>query len=108
MIDWLLCVLIASFFANYRTDPWAAQLVLLVEYAFFIGLFAQTPGMRLTGLRCVSVTTNGPVGIPRAALRGLLLNLVIPALVVDRHLRGWHDKAAGTVVIRAAKRQDRN
>jgi uncharacterized RDD family membrane protein YckC len=40
------------------------------------------------------------VGIPRAALRTLLLCLVIPAVVFDPDQRGAHDKAAGTVVVR--------
>jgi uncharacterized RDD family membrane protein YckC len=42
-----------------------------------------------------------PVGLPRAALRTLLLVLLVPAVVTDRDGRGLHDKAAGTVVVHA-------
>jgi len=41
------------------------------------------------------------IGVPRAALRGLLLVLVVPALIMDGDRRGLHDKAAGTVMIDA-------
>jgi uncharacterized RDD family membrane protein YckC len=41
-----------------------------------------------------------PVGFRWAAVRTLLLLCVIPALLVDRDLRGMHDRAADTVVVR--------
>lgn len=99
VVDWVLCVLVAGLFANARRSPWAPPLVLIVEYAFFLGLFAQTPGMRVANIRCVSWRTDRPVGIVAAALRGALLCLVIPALVMDQYRRGLHDRAAGTVVV---------
>jgi uncharacterized RDD family membrane protein YckC len=73
--------------------------VLIIEYTFFVGLFGQTPGMFVTGLRCVSVNTGGPIGPPRAALRALLLVLIVPALVMDADGRGLHDRAAGSIVL---------
>ena len=99
LIDWILCVLASGIFADPRTDPWAPVAVLIVMYGFFLGLFGQSPGMFLTGLRCVSVVDGQPVGIPRALLRGLLLAVVIPALIMDEQRRGLHDKAAGSIVI---------
>ena len=47
LIDWLLCLLVARVFGRLE-DPLVPSLVLIFEYAFFVGLFAQTPGMRLT------------------------------------------------------------
>ena len=100
-VDWILCLLVSSFFGDPRTNPWV-PLVLAGEYAFFIGLFAQTPGMYVARIRCVSVATGGPVGVPRAALRGLLLILVIPPLLMNNEQRrGLHDRIAGTVVVAA-------
>ena len=64
LIDWVLCLLISSFFGDPRRDAWIPLVVLVVEYAFFIGLFAQTPGMYVRSIRCVSVTTGGPIGVP--------------------------------------------
>lgn len=98
LIDWILCLLIARFFGPLRGNPWPSA-ILVVEYAFFLGLFGQTPGMWVTRIRCVSINDGGPIGIPRAALRGLLLILVIPGLLMDRQRRGWHDKAAGSIMI---------
>jgi len=73
-------------------DGWAPVLVLIAEYAFFIGLFGQTPGMRLARFNCLDAQTERPVGIPRAFLRGLLVALVLPALF------GLHDRVAGTAL----------
>ena len=92
LIDWILCLLVAGIFARPMVDGWAPVVVLIAEYALFIGLFGQTPGMRLAKFTCVDASTHTPVGLPRAALRGLLLALVVPALL------GWHDRAAGTTL----------
>ncbi|HKT05203.1 MAG TPA: RDD family protein [Rugosimonospora sp.] len=99
LVDWILCVLAAGLFSHPSREAWTPSLVLIAEYAFFIGVFGQTPGMWLARIRCVSVTTEAAVGIPRAALRGLLLTLLVPPLVMDGARRGWHDKAAGTIVL---------
>jgi uncharacterized RDD family membrane protein YckC len=103
LIDWVLCLLISSIFGDPRRDSWIPLVVLVVEYAFFIGLFAQTPGMYVRSIRCVSVTTGGPIGIPRAALRGILLCLVIPAVIMDSDRRGLHDRLAGSVIVDAPR-----
>ncbi|WP_425570857.1 RDD family protein [Rugosimonospora acidiphila] len=98
MIDWILCLLVSRLFVGSVSEGWAPLVVLIVEYTFFIGLFAQTPGMKLTGVRCVSVFTGGAPGIPRTLLRALLLSIVIPCLIMDDQRRGLHDRAAGTIV----------
>jgi uncharacterized RDD family membrane protein YckC len=99
LIDWLACVLISGLFARPFTEGWPPVAVLILEYGFFIGLFSGTPGMYLLRLRCVQVDDGGPIGIPRALLRGVLLALVIPALIMDERRRGLHDKAAGSIVV---------
>ena len=105
LVDWILCLLAASAFGVRLQTSGAIPVAILVgEYAFFIGLFAQTPGMWIASLRCVSVRTGGRIGIFRAALRGVLLALVIPALVMGPDRRGWHDKAAGSVMVFAPRR----
>ena len=101
VIDWILCLLVASLYANPRVVAWPPVVVLVLEYGFFIGLFAQTPGMFITRLRCVSFADGRPIGIPRALLRGLLLALVIPALIMDADRRGLHDRAAGSIMVSA-------
>ncbi len=94
LIDWILCVLVSGTFARPMVDGWAPVVVLIAEYALFIGIFGQTPGMKIARFTCLGATTERPVGIPRAALRGLLLALVIPAVF------GLHDRAAGTLLRR--------
>jgi uncharacterized RDD family membrane protein YckC len=103
LIDWILCLLIAlAFGVQLSTSGPIPVLILIGEYTFFLGLFGQTPGMFVSGIRCVSVTTGQRIGIPRAFLRGLLLALVIPAVIM-RDGRGLHDRASGSVMVIASR-----
>jgi uncharacterized RDD family membrane protein YckC len=101
LIDWVLCVMVSTLIGDPARDGWPPVVVLIIEYAFFIGLFAKTPGMAVTRLRCVSNADGGRIGILRALVRGVLLCLVIPPLIMDARRRGLHDKAAGSIVINA-------
>ena len=102
LVDWMVCLVIGGIFADPLRDGWPPVLVLVLLYGFFLGLFGQTPGMWVTRIRCVGVADGQPVGIPRALLRGLLLALVVPALIMDSDRRGLHDRAAGTIVVARA------
>jgi uncharacterized RDD family membrane protein YckC len=103
VIDWVLCLLVSNFFADPLWDGWAPVLVLVAEYGFFLGLFAQTPGMWITRIRCLSWADGGGIGLARALLRGLLLALVVPALLMDAHRRGLHDRLTGSVIADAPR-----
>ncbi|MBM0235812.1 RDD family protein [Micromonospora sp. STR1_7] len=70
MIDWVLCLLVSNFFADPVRDGWAPVLVLVVEYGIFLGLFAQTPGMYITKIRCVNWHDGGRIGLLRGLIRG--------------------------------------
>lgn len=98
VVDWILCVLLSGFLGPIGQGAWPS-LILVVEYAFFVGLFGQTPGMRAARIRCAPLTGTGVLGVPRALLRGLLLALVIPPLIMDKQQRGLHDRAVGSVMI---------
>ncbi|GIG90196.1 RDD family protein [Plantactinospora endophytica] len=98
-IDWVLCLLATNLYADPIADSWAPVLTLVVVYGFFIGLFAQTPGMWVCRLRCVAYADGGRIGVLRALLRGALLGLVIPALIMDNRSRGLHDRAAGSIMV---------
>jgi hypothetical protein len=101
VIDWFLCLLIGTFVGRLMgSQPWQAPVVLVLEYTVFVGLFAQTPGMALVKLTCVSTADGGPIGIPRAFVRGVLLALLIPALVMGKDQRGLHDRAARSIVVK--------
>ena len=99
LIDWALCLVIASLYADPRVVGWPPVAVLILFNALFIGLFGQTPGMSLARLRAVSVADGGAIGIPRGLLRGVLLALLIPAVIMDADRRGLHDRAAGSIVV---------
>lgn len=99
-IDCVLAALVATLFTRPDPPGLASAAVFFLAHTFFVGLFGQTPGMRLLGIGCARFGGGGPVGIPRAALRALLLQLVLPAVVMDRDGRGWHDRAAGSVMVR--------
>lgn len=72
------------------------------------GLFGQTLGKRLLGIKVVSEATGRPPGVARALVRFLVLwafwMLTVAAFVMictdKQRRRGLHDQAAGTVVIR--------
>src|SRR5215469_15457469 len=96
-------LLVASLYANPRVVAWPPVLALVLEYGFFIGLFSQTPGMYVTRVRSVGYADGRPIGIPRALLRGALLALLIPALIMDSDRRGLHDRAAGSIMVSAPR-----
>jgi hypothetical protein len=105
LVDWLLCVMLSYALGYTASNAGGVPVAILVlEYTFFIGLFTQTPGMYVTSLKCVSFTDGGRIGMLRAFLRGVLLALVIPALIMDAARRGLHDKAANSVMVAAPRR----
>jgi uncharacterized RDD family membrane protein YckC len=65
-----------------------------------VRLFGFTPGQFAVGLRVASVDGRQHVGIGRAAGRGLLVFLVVPALFTDTDLRGLQDRVTNTAVVR--------
>ncbi len=99
-VDAVLSVLVASLFTRPDAPRLWSAIVLVGVYTFFVGFFGQTPGMRLLGIACVRVADGCRLGLGRAALRALLLQALVPAVIVDRDGRGWHDRAAGSVVVR--------
>jgi len=76
-------------------------------FQFFWSLSGQTLGKLLTGGRVVA-STGGALGFRRAALRlvGTVLSLLpfgvgFLGLWTDPERRGWHDRLAGSKVVRA-------
>jgi uncharacterized RDD family membrane protein YckC len=104
LIDWVLSVMVAALFSDPLRGGWPPVVVLIALYGVFLGLFTQTPGMWVSRLRCVSYPDGRRIGFPRALLRGVLLCLVVPPLVMDGLRRGWHDHLAGSVVVPAERR----
>lgn len=107
LVDWLLCLLLGNGLIAIGALPeleypiWPSVL-LIGCYAVFVGFFSQTVGMRLAKIHCVTAAEGGPLGLPKALLRGLLVALVIPILTAfsDPHRRGLHDKLTGSAMVR--------
>lgn len=103
MIDWLMSVVIAlAVFGGDKHQASVQYLALTIfaaEIFLLTALTGFTVGKRLLGLR-VARLDGRPVGFYRSLVRTILFLLVVPALVLDADLRGLHDKAARTIVIR--------
>jgi len=69
-----------------------------LEVFLLTGLTGFTIGKRVLRLRVIRLDGK-PVGLWRALVRTVLMMLVVPMLIMDRDLRGLHDKASGTVVV---------
>jgi uncharacterized RDD family membrane protein YckC len=117
-IDWAACLLISSVFFR---DPHAVLPVVsgsstatlgifAVENVVLVGTLGHTLGHRLLGLRVrrfvvdehgTAAPDDGrPPGLGRAAVRTLLLCLVVPPAIQDDQGRGLHDHSAGTAIVR--------
>jgi uncharacterized RDD family membrane protein YckC len=96
LVDWLICMVISL--AIFRSQVWTLP-VFAVETYLLTALAGMTIGKRLLGIR-VARLDGKPVGFGWALLRTLLLLAVVPPLVTDRDLRGLHDRAANTIVLR--------
>lgn len=104
-VDWLLGYLLALSFSGTGAlgDPSFSFTVLGVWFlltAVPVAVFGASAGKVALGIRVASLGSAAVVGVPRAVLRTLLVALVLPPLVRDADGRGWHDKAARTVVVR--------
>jgi uncharacterized RDD family membrane protein YckC len=104
-IDWFIGYGIAAMFAtpDPAVNPWFGWLVLGVWFvltAVPVAAFGASAGMTALGLRVVPVNGGTAVGPVYVLLRTALIAVVVPPLVRDVDGRGWHDRAAGTVVVR--------
>lgn len=78
----------------------------------FTGLLGQTPGKMLLGIKVINYQGDRP-GLKRAALREILGKIVSASalglgflwIVWDRHKQGWHDKVAGTYVVKSSRQK---
>jgi uncharacterized RDD family membrane protein YckC len=100
VVDWVLCLLVAGWLLRSTgLGQFGPLLVLFVENVVLVGTAGATVGHRLLGMRVETVSGAAP-GLRRAVVRALLLCLAVPPLVWDADRRGYHDRAAGTLVAR--------
>lgn len=97
-IDWAAASLLSVAFAQDNSLMTLVYFTLLQW--IFVATMSASVGHRLCGLRVIRL--NGEwVGMWRPLGRALLLALVIPVAIWDNNNRGMHDKAVGTVLVRA-------
>ena len=110
IVDWLLCALIVSSITghvlfgnagdrNYFPAQYGTLGLFVLEVYLLTAISGLTVGKRLLGIRVIRTDGSRP-GFKWAALRTVLLLFVIPACLTDRDLRGLHDRAANTIVVR--------
>lgn len=102
VIDWAAALVIALLFAPYSSllHSWLTLGIFALMQVVFIPTIGGSVGHRLMGLRILPIA-GGWVGLWRPVVRTLLLAIVVPALVWDSDQRGFHDKVAGTVLVRS-------
>jgi len=110
IVDWLLCALIASSVTghvlfggaadgHYFASQYATFGLFVIEVYLLTAISGLTVGKRLLRIRTISTDGKAP-GFRWAAVRTVLLLFVVPACITDRDLRGLHDRAANTIVVR--------
>jgi uncharacterized RDD family membrane protein YckC len=109
LVDYAVATLIATAFFGYDqfalpeeagATLFAPLIVFAVVQIVFIPTIGGSPAHRLFGMRVVRVG-GGWVGLWRPVVRTVLILLVIPVVIWDADHRALHDKAAGTVLVRA-------
>ena len=100
----------SAVFQSVRVFASPTPIAWLVIFGYFVGpwlLFGRTLGMAPFGLRILRSTDGSRLGPGRAIVRffGLLLSFFVFFIGViwvaaDSRKQGWHDKLAGSVVVR--------
>jgi uncharacterized RDD family membrane protein YckC len=95
-------------------DFWTQLVLPLLAMIVLWRYRSATPGLMLLSARIVDATTLAPSKVGKLTLRAVVLLLmwifVIPLVGVlwiafDKRKQGWHDKVAGTVVIRDTREE---
>ena len=109
IVDYAAASIIATAFLGYDQFAPPSQagitmfsplIVFAILQVLFIPTIGGSPGHRIAGLR-LELLAGGWPGLWRPIVRTLLLVFVLPALIWDADQRGLHDKAAGTILVRA-------
>jgi uncharacterized RDD family membrane protein YckC len=92
-------------------DFWTQLVLPLLAMILLWRYRAATPGLMLLSAKIVDAETLVPATVGKLTLRAVVLLLMwmfvisligVLWIAFDRRKQGWHDKAAGTVVVRAA------
>jgi uncharacterized RDD family membrane protein YckC len=100
-IDWLICTfIVVALIRPARPDvEYWTLLVFAVQDYLLTALTGYTIGKRLLGIR-VARLDGKMIGLAWGLVRTLILLTVVPTLLTNRDLRGLHDRASNTAVVR--------
>lgn len=114
-IDWGLCqlavwLLMGGQFGTGAAASFAPLAIFALENVLMVSVLGYTVGHRIMGMAVVRLTPDDPSlpsawlahtpGLRSGLVRAALLCLALPALFSDGEGRGYHDRAAGTVILR--------
>jgi uncharacterized RDD family membrane protein YckC len=105
-IDWLVAIGISLLlfrdvaYGSLESSV-AILLIFAAEVILLTWLTGSSFGQRILGIQVVRLDGTR-LDLGRVVLRTVLICLVIPAVVMDSHGRGLHDRAVGSVVVPAA------
>ncbi len=107
LIDWVVAMLSVVAFTGTplagegAVSSFVTLAVFFVEVTLLTGTLGFSIGKRITGLKVVD-PDGRPIGVPRAALRTVLLCLFVPAIIQNEDQRGLHEIVSGSRVARRA------
>jgi uncharacterized RDD family membrane protein YckC len=101
-IDWIAALLISRALVGTPEtllESFATLIIFALEVTILTWLWGSSFGQRLVGIRVVGRTRR--LGLVGAALRTVLICIVIPPVIWDSDGRGLHDRAVDSLVVRA-------
>jgi uncharacterized RDD family membrane protein YckC len=104
-LDWTAGILVTHLaFPDlvYGSESFAAATlgVFAIEVTLLTAATGSSFGYKIVGIKLISISPAS-VRFLKVLVRTALLCLVVPALIWDRDGRGLHDKAVGTITMRA-------
>ena len=104
-LDWTAAILVTHLvFPDlvYGSEGFAAATLAIfaAEVLILTSTTGASFGYRIAGIKLISISTSR-INFLKVLARTGLLCLVVPALIWDRDGRGLHDKAVGTITMRA-------
>ena len=92
---------------EYAAVAWIIGLTIdICYYTYFFGN-GQTLGMKVAKIKLCGTDGTYPIGYARGFLRwlgmlisGLAIGVGFLWILIDKNKQGWHDKIAGTIVVK--------
>lgn len=105
MIDWLTAILVTYLVfpeLEYGSGDYGAATlgIFAAQVLLLTATTGASFGYKIAGMKLISISPSR-ITFSKVLVRTALLCLAVPALIWDRDGRGLHDKAVGTITMRA-------